>query len=672
MLVQTKNEQLRENLESPDNQNAAVESGWPLCAWKGTLAAQSYADIIFTYWLELHLTGTLHANEPLLVLDPHCGDGRFAYALLYALQEKMAGGILADYRFHLLAADHDEQTIARLQEHPWLQEHLHSGLLEIAQWDAKNWPFAEAINPAVIIAHGLFHQLPVDLYQFHFGNTFHAEKRPDPEKGGESFYWEPCALDLSSKSGAVLEQYRRRLEKTPLVWPTGACAFMDTLHAWCGGRFLLLAIDEGYHHEMQVRAQGLPPLDSNSDFAAPVNFHALAEYQGLAGGWSLAAPYGQRNMVIQATLASPQDLPGMVRQKIRETLQRFHAGDFAQSQKRLAQDAPSLSPDQWLVWLRQSAYDPELLLQALPHLERMEIHLDTESWWRWHEALQKSWQHYLPRGEAGGFWYGFGLLCMRLGYWGLAIPALEWGVHAYESPSAVSELLAWCYQKTGQTAQALRVLEETALTEARQTLTERLERWQERGWTLAESGTPATLALEPLDECHGEDFALQYRDPNIGIMTRLPELKAGDEFQKWLADELQESGRFTYAVMHRYWGFVGVANLSQVGDSGYFYFWIGADFQNLGMGQIAAQLLFVNAQSLGTRTLFTSAFRDNHRSQYALEKVGFEKLAIRAQEPDDDLIFYGIALSGEEARKDLNLEKLQEVLQGTGSGFVVE
>ena len=76
------------------------------------------------------------------------------------------------------------------------------------------------------------------------------------------------------------------------------------------------------------------------------------------------------------------------------------------------------------------------------------------------------------------------------------------------------------------------------------------------------------------------------------------------------------------------------------GNAGYFYFWMGSDFQGQGFGQQAAHLLFDLMPQRGVTEIFTSAYEDNLRSINALTRLGFEQLPFRAQAPDHELIFF--------------------------------
>ena len=75
-------------------------------------------------------------------------------------------------------------------------------------------------------------------------------------------------------------------------------------------------------------------------------------------------------------------------------------------------------------------------------------------------------------------------------------------------------------------------------------------------------------------------------------------------------------------------------------DGTYFYFWIGADHQGVGLGCRAASLLFRQAQALGVNEVFTAAYPFNQRSCDSLRRLGFRQIDVVASPPDDDLVFF--------------------------------
>jgi RimJ/RimL family protein N-acetyltransferase len=201
----------------------------------------------------------------------------------------------------------------------------------------------------------------------------------------------------------------------------------------------------------------------------------------------------------------------------------------------------------------------------------------------------------------------------------------------------------------------------------RSELQQRLARWQTLGWYSAEESYDGELGLVPLDEDHAQELYEQYRDPQIGEMTRLPEMDTPEAAREWIAEQHREPGRATYALMHANIGLIGVVSTQANGEDAYFYFWVGSDHQKQGFGRRAGRLLYLQAERAGLKRLFTSAYHINHRSIDALNALGFRILPLRAIPPDDDLLFFVRDVSGNSESFFIWRERLIALLAANAS-----
>jgi RimJ/RimL family protein N-acetyltransferase len=149
------------------------------------------------------------------------------------------------------------------------------------------------------------------------------------------------------------------------------------------------------------------------------------------------------------------------------------------------------------------------------------------------------------------------------------------------------------------------------------------------------------LALEPLAHHHARDFAWQYYDPAIADLCCLPAFIDELDWHYWLADVWRAGARLPHAVLHREWGFVGCVSLAIHRDVGFFYYWLGRDFQGRGFGPRAGTLLLSLARrAYGLRCCYAKSFDYNGRSRRGLEKMGFAGLDIRGAGEDCNQLFY--------------------------------
>ncbi|HBF50265.1 MAG TPA: hypothetical protein DDX04_07675, partial [Massilia sp.] len=155
------------------------------------------------------------------------------------------------------------------------------------------------------------------------------------------------------------------------------------------------------------------------------------------------------------------------------------------------------------------------------------------------------------------------------------------------------------------------------------------------------SASSGALTLEPLAHHHARDFAWQYHDPTIAELCCLPVFADALDWHRWLAALWREGRRLLFAVLHREWGLIGCVSLQLHQDLGFFYYWLGRDFQGHGYGPCAGQLLLdLAARTYGLRCCYAKAFDTNLRSRSGLGKMGFADLGMRGAGDDCDQVFY--------------------------------
>ncbi|NEP33137.1 GNAT family N-acetyltransferase [Moorena sp. SIO3B2] len=155
-----------------------------------------------------------------------------------------------------------------------------------------------------------------------------------------------------------------------------------------------------------------------------------------------------------------------------------------------------------------------------------------------------------------------------------------------------------------------------------------------------------TLILTPLQTYHEEDFLWQYADPNIAELCNLPDFDKED-WQEWLKTNQTKSTKYQFAVNHKYWGFIGSVGLEISQRIGFFYYWLGTDFQGKGYAPQAVTIMLDWASRyLGLRCCFAKAYKHNIRSKKAMEKIGFRPLSCKVVIPErkdyeEELFYWG-------------------------------
>jgi RimJ/RimL family protein N-acetyltransferase len=200
---------------------------------------------------------------------------------------------------------------------------------------------------------------------------------------------------------------------------------------------------------------------------------------------------------------------------------------------------------------------------------------------------------------------------------------------------------------------------------AQQRLTQRLEAMSVP-WRVPHGHPGSPLLLDPLHADHAPMLAWQLRDPSVASMTALAPLEPGDDGRGWIRTRLAD-GTAVFALMHRQLGFVGYLDLRVWDTTAFLCYWIGPDFQGLGLCAPAIALARELAFANGVRLLVSSAYDDNERSLRALRRSGFRVLPVRAQAPDHDRTF--VMLPAAPMAEQEALERLIDFCDKTGSGL---
>lgn len=177
------------------------------------------------------------------------------------------------------------------------------------------------------------------------------------------------------------------------------------------------------------------------------------------------------------------------------------------------------------------------------------------------------------------------------------------------------------------------------------------------------------LYLEPLGHHHISAFARQYYDPAIAQLCCLPQFDSDEQWHRWVDEVASYGDQLVFSVLHEEWGFVGSVSLVLHEGVGFFYYWIGPDFQGHGLGPKAVNLMLALArESCGMHTCYAKVFEYNRASQRGLEKLGFERLMVSALPPHDDELFYRY---GHPAGHDEAVRELKQLTKLMGSDIAI-
>lgn len=664
-----------------------------------------YADLIQRYWEHLQTTGELKDGHALPVLHWGAGTGRFAYRLLRELRQRLTCSPLSSRDLLYAACEEDARAIELMRAHPRLRDDTAAGRLlirHVAHDEPEEWlqvireilPCPGA--PLVIIANDVLVESQQELVALQGGKVFDAASPPHGCTEPPQLAWTERPPHAPPPPWqALLRTYVNRLDSVAVLLPTAALNFLDLCSDLTGGHYLLLATDSGIHCERQLRSGACANLTGNP----LVNFDALSRHQRSSGAYTYNLAADPQGRVVHLALKRSKSQPGdTLFGSLQQILTRYVPGGAEATLRPIRLSTEEMSCEQLLTAVRLTDDDPGAIALVVEPLLNQLDKLTLECCLRWRHTLERVWNNYFPispnrnprphvgtvavshlpppdEDESENLWLDIGLCAMHVGHWGLAKSAFTAGLATEGDDANVLFRLSYCEAATGHTPNALLLIrrarelerENDTCREFESLLVARLQEWNAHPWYRRGDCCDGELTLEPLSAAHADSLLFQYRDPQIGVMTRLPELETKADVLAWLEQESHHAGCMNCAVMHVCWGFVGMVTLRQQGDSAYFHFWIGTDYQGAGLGQRAARLLLGLAGRSGTTHVFTSAYTSNFRSRAALRQLGFSELDVTALEPDQDLSFFLLRLGDFPAAAGEAYRRLQSLLQSIDS-----
>jgi RimJ/RimL family protein N-acetyltransferase len=149
------------------------------------------------------------------------------------------------------------------------------------------------------------------------------------------------------------------------------------------------------------------------------------------------------------------------------------------------------------------------------------------------------------------------------------------------------------------------------------------------------------ISLSPLEEQHISSFSWVYHDPKIAQLCHLPTFEDDQKWFNWLVGNQSDLNKVLFAVNHRQWGFIGSVFLAVHQGVGFFYYWLGQDFQGQGFGPQAVNLLLqLGKAHMGMTCCYAKAYKENISSHHAMKKIGFEPLPFTVAEPNENEMYF--------------------------------
>lgn len=358
--------------------------------------AKAFARVVFGFLRDWQ--SELDPSEPVYIIEPGAGPGRFAFHFLKKWLDFYPNSVLKNQPFCYVLTDFAAENLAFWLEHPKLKPLVAAGHLDFALMDAtENAPIRlhhsgkvltpETIkNPIAVVCNYFFDSLPQDMFAAKEGLFCEGRvkvskikvDKDDDEPGlnhvklaFELHPIDPASYYADADYTELLQDYARSFTDTWLLFPIAGFEFMRSIQRLSNGRWFLLTGDKGYHLKDDLISRDEPHFNLHGSFSLMVNFHALG---AMARAWGGDICYPKRqpiNLDICALMGPPP--PGgyvETRQAYWEYMEHLSPDDFYNFKmfSKGDNDANKPTVTQILTHIRFSGWDAIVLLRHFPDL----------------------------------------------------------------------------------------------------------------------------------------------------------------------------------------------------------------------------------------------------------------------------------------------------------------
>ena len=350
----------------------------------------------------------ISAENPLRILEPGAGTGKFAFLFLRKLTALLRDRKVPPEFVRYVMSDCGESLLKEWESNESLAEFAQSGALQFQligeELKLKNQP-PSSTGPVVVIANYLFDSLPQDAFYIREGKILEAlvttsSPRADAALGELQLAFSERALETPKYQdpswNKILEHYRSRFSSATVLFPSATLSLLK--RETTDGPMLVIAADRGVVHEDEVALlQGPPPLDFHSAqcFSQMVNFNAIARCFWDWGGDALLPQRHFSSLSICGFLLGGGSPFTATKAAYRQCQQQMGPDDVFTLLGWLHPHMQEMNPGQILAMLKLTAYDSVALQQIMPVLMRQvrNIHPERNDL---RNAVLRCWNHHFP------------------------------------------------------------------------------------------------------------------------------------------------------------------------------------------------------------------------------------------------------------------------------------
>lgn len=449
--------------------------------------ANSYAEVIFSFYKDSKKTVPPGIVEPLYILEAGAGSGRFGYYLVKRLHLLCDQENIPRDAFCYIFSDFTQRNPDFWKQHPSFQTYLADGSIEIALFDMMQQEdillqiSGKRINansltlPLVFIANYVFDSIPQELYYTMNGSchtclvSVFINRDPAGLSAAEVLEEISCKYDYNANENhtyaepwlnQVLTIYSEHILQGFFFFPEAGIRSLAYLRSFSKNGMLVLTADKGSHEISKIAYADAPEIVKHGSFSLTVNYHALSTYATQSGG-SVFFPWHQHSSVNAGCIAFLENSA-----HYRQTISAFkrhmeNAGpdDYFTLYQHLANEIDNMPLKVILSLLRFSMYDSHLLGVCLPRLHVLGAEIQQHEKEDVITTIAECWNNYFPLGEQWDLANRIATFCYEIDIFDWAIYYFKMSADIYGNDTGTLFNIAACYQQLGEIDNAKIILD---------------------------------------------------------------------------------------------------------------------------------------------------------------------------------------------------------------------
>ena len=468
--------QLNRNFYHDKGVTAWSEDIVPHQVTNSSIAAKTYAELIFAFLKDLALEGSI--DQVVYILELGAGHGKLCFNILKYLDSLIAQerNRLPEYCYVL--SDIVEDNLLFFKDHPQFQEYYQRGVLDISYFDAleshtlnlrqskKKISPSDLEQPILTIANYFFDSIPNEL--FHVKDnvlsvcsiSINSSQNPEGKAAQKLIEEMELTYHKSVVTGSYFEEdylntillpYRKITKESYILFPKIAMTCLSKIKALSKQGMVLLSMDKGYYNMEGLAGRTRPDLVKHGSFSFWVNFHAIGQCCINEGGKALFGTSASFSVEVGCLLFSNDTAKYyLLQQAYQKYTSQSNLDDFNSIKKLAYTNKSDIKLTEVLALLRMSGYDSNIFIKLLPRLKQLTKTITHNERTRLGHTIALIWNRYFRIKEQYDLSYELGGIMYDLGYYAEALIYFDHSQDRFGSKADVCYNQILCYYQLRQ------------------------------------------------------------------------------------------------------------------------------------------------------------------------------------------------------------------------------